>query len=1150
MQNKEHFDVLIVVTPSDCERLLPLYPRLIDNFDYGQLCFIGSPKVGEIARADKNIGDKVKWVDENAILPFDDVHACIAKKLESILEGKPLARGVTGWYYQQFLKMQYAYICEDTYYMVWDGDTVPCKKVNMFSEETGQPYLDLKHELHPLYFETMGKILPGFRKVIERSFVSEHMLMRCDIMRALIEDIEKNDAIPGTRFWEKIINCVEPKMIYDSAFSEFETYGTYVALKQPDVYKLREWHSFRMGASFFDMNTICDRDFAWLAKDFDAISFEKGDPIREDNRNLFDNPYYQERLSAKQMLQAAQLEYFDGYQEVWADDDKNMKNANVRVEGYHEAKDNLLDKKFLIVIVSYNFRVFLEKSIENIKNLLKFNSYKIVVVDNASDDGIEDYFAENKDVIFIKNDKNVGFGPACNQAVKATVGTEYEDYDVFLLNNDAMITANTVNLLKKALYSSDDIGAAGSYANLAGNRQQKDMEFPEIDDYLRYGNGIDIYEEDTYIERVRLSGFAMLIRRKLWDDIGGFDEDFVPGYFEDDSLSMEIARRGYRMIAVKNSFVYHAGSMSFSKTDFSEYEQKNLRLFKDKYGFNPIKYAYADEVMLSKLQYGKDDEFYVLEYGSGLGADLKAIRSKYANSHVMGIEIDESLRSISAHTEKIFPDIDSAVRELGSGIIDVLIIDVDDVTALSQAEKESLISLCKQDAVLLNTNRKYIDYPFDEVKVYKWNPDVLWEQGIVPELYVKLMELMADHGIINTISYSLIEDKESMSKAGLSGLMLDDDLVGNIGVDSDEEKLDIDSSEIIPYIIVHYERFLARDTQRTTLEYYKSCEKKVADRKNYSSEEEFLKNSDIHITINKNCLDEIDFIEDLILHADKLNYTARIDGKKALTKLLSNEWNDAAYIRVRDRYGDYGVVGFYCFNTRDKEMLHFLFSDKVVGMGIEDYVYNLLESPTFTASDKAVHKLESGKKPTWIIEDVEDNITEESSDDRRLKILIKGSPDLKAVEGYLEGGRVTSEYSEGDCSVCDVIADAGSTRLFSGEYNVIIYSLINDNTEDFEEFLKGLDHIYAGVKGKPMIVLLLGSDKALLDDEESRAIAESNSFVNPIMEEYAQDHDRVRVINVTEFISGIDDFSGDMKHFSNNVYYEIAGRICEYINKL
>ncbi len=340
MELSEHFDTLVVITPKDCERLLPLYPRLVNGIPYGRICFVGTKEVGDIVHADGQIGDRVEAIEEDSLIPFSEVHACMTARMEKILNGRELPRGVTGWYYQQFLKMQYALVCQDEYYLVWDGDTIPCKTITMFQPESGKPYLDMKHEYHPEYFETMSVILPGFHKVIERSFIAEHMLFRVDIMKNLIRDIESNDGIPGKRFWEKIISAIPAEKIQSSAFSEFETYGTYVALKYMDVYKLRDWHSFRQGGTFFSIDTICDRDFEWLSKDFYAISFEKGHEVREDNKNLFDNPYYQEKLTAKQMLQAAQMEYTEGYKEVWADDKETMHNANINYGEYRKKDED------------------------------------------------------------------------------------------------------------------------------------------------------------------------------------------------------------------------------------------------------------------------------------------------------------------------------------------------------------------------------------------------------------------------------------------------------------------------------------------------------------------------------------------------------------------------------------------------------------------------------------------------------------------------------------------------------------------------------------------------------------------------------------------------------------------------------------------
>ena len=191
-------DTLVVITPKDFQRLIPLYPRLMDNIKFGNVFFVGAEGIEEIINNSAGKLAKAGYVDENSLIPFDEVHLVMQKKLKNILAGRELPRGITGWYYQQFLKMQYSVSCPNEYYMVWDGDTIPCREVNMFHEESGKPYFDLKHEHHPEYFETMGTILPGFHKVIGKSFISEHMLIKAEYMRELITAIESNSEIEGS----------------------------------------------------------------------------------------------------------------------------------------------------------------------------------------------------------------------------------------------------------------------------------------------------------------------------------------------------------------------------------------------------------------------------------------------------------------------------------------------------------------------------------------------------------------------------------------------------------------------------------------------------------------------------------------------------------------------------------------------------------------------------------------------------------------------------------------------------------------------------------------------------------------------------------------------------------------------------------------
>lgn len=311
------YDALIVVTAKDFERVQSQYHRLAANLPARHIFFVGNEEVARLVE-NAGLGEKVGFLDENAVLPFDAVHAVMKEALQDVLNGQELPRGITGWYYQQFLKMQYARMCDDAYYLVWDGDTIPCAKFSMFKEGTNTPYLDMKNEYFRQYFDTMEKLIPDLRKCFEKSFISEHMLMNSEIMRELLAEIEANRSIAGESFWEKIIHAIDAKGLQENSFSEFETYGTYVAMRHPDRYRLRDWHSFRYGGVFYSLETISDADYAWLSKDFFAISFEKGDFVREDQKNLFDNKEYQEKLSARQMLEIAQQEFKEGsYLEVW-----------------------------------------------------------------------------------------------------------------------------------------------------------------------------------------------------------------------------------------------------------------------------------------------------------------------------------------------------------------------------------------------------------------------------------------------------------------------------------------------------------------------------------------------------------------------------------------------------------------------------------------------------------------------------------------------------------------------------------------------------------------------------------------------------------------------------------------------------------------
>ena len=99
-------------------------------------------------------------------------------------------------YAGELMKMEHASHCRDEYYLLWDADTQPCRQIRMFSEE-GMPYLDIRKELREGLYETIELLVPGLAKVIEKSFICEHQLIKTEYMRELIAEIEANGQIPG-----------------------------------------------------------------------------------------------------------------------------------------------------------------------------------------------------------------------------------------------------------------------------------------------------------------------------------------------------------------------------------------------------------------------------------------------------------------------------------------------------------------------------------------------------------------------------------------------------------------------------------------------------------------------------------------------------------------------------------------------------------------------------------------------------------------------------------------------------------------------------------------------------------------------------------------------------------------------------------------
>ena len=127
------------------------------------------------------------------------------------------------------------------------------------------------------------------------------------------------------------------------------------------------------------------------------------------------------------------------------------------------------------------------------------------------------------------------------------------------------------------------------------------------------------------------------------------------------------------------------------------------------------------------------------------------------------------------------------------------------------------------------------------------------------------------------------------------------------------------------------------------------------------------------------------------------------------------------------------------------------------------------------------------------------------------------------------------------------------------DYNISMTLNIKDAREKISDIMaiyivsltkENLDYIYDHVKGRPEIILMLGSE-IQYEGEQSvgyAGLVDIYRAYNPILQEFAEDHERMHTINITDFIHSQNDFEYCINHFSRNVYYKIAGEIVRIIN--
>ena len=271
-----------------------------------------------------------------------------------------------------------------------------------------------------------------------------------------------------------------------------------------------------------------------------------------------------------------------------------------------------------IIIVNYRSAQMIIDCVESILKKTSGITYEIIVVDNASGDNSETILKSTlgDSITVISAGENLGFGKANNLGAGYAKGRY-----LFLLNPDTLLVNNAIKILYDYIKENSKTGVVGGNLFSPGMMAAPSycMEFDDLNTERRkaswrvilygkikqkvtLGKSKRVFKDEfNYSGEIKkvayIFGADMMIPKKLFENVGGFDKDFFM-YAEEEELSWRITRLGYDIISIPQAQIIHLEGATVKKQDeFSERQFRmrmngTLTYFKKRFGLNGAKEFY------------------------------------------------------------------------------------------------------------------------------------------------------------------------------------------------------------------------------------------------------------------------------------------------------------------------------------------------------------------------------------------------------------------------------------------------------------------------------------------------------------------------------------------------------------------------------
>jgi len=232
-----------------------------------------------------------------------------------------------------------------------------------------------------------------------------------------------------------------------------------------------------------------------------------------------------------------------------------------------------------VVVVNYNAGRLLDSCLDSLAARRPDPPAEVILVDNASTDGSAERAAgRHPGVTLVRAGRNLGFAGGVNLGAARAAGEI-----LFLLNPDAEIWPDTLEQLASALAAAPRLAVAGcKIYDPDGTTLQHAgaLIHPSlITSHIGRGEE-DRGQHDEPADVDYVTGAALAVRRSAWDELGGLDSGYRPGYYEETELCLRARRQGHRVAVIPAARALHHESVSSGKLSsrfFYRYHRNRLR---------------------------------------------------------------------------------------------------------------------------------------------------------------------------------------------------------------------------------------------------------------------------------------------------------------------------------------------------------------------------------------------------------------------------------------------------------------------------------------------------------------------------------------------------------------------------------------------